>query len=159
MAPSSQYKFLRHAPRDGISTAMLPSRWQKLHIDPWLSLFLILNAILGLTVFYSASAQNVGLVSKQAMSFGIGFLVMCGLAQIPPKIYQAFAANFYIFGLVCLVAVKIFGEVRMGAQRWIDIPGFGSVQPSEFMKIGMPLMIAWFLSRNPLPPSFKNIFF
>ena len=133
MAPSSQYKFLRHAPRDGISTAMLPSRWQKLHIDPWLSLFLILNAILGLTVLYSASAQNVGLVSKQAMSFGIGFLVMCGLAQIPPKIYQAFAANFYIFRLVCLVAVKIFFFFCMGAQRWIDIFGFGSFQPSEFM--------------------------
>jgi rod shape determining protein RodA len=47
------------------------------------------------------------------------------------------------------VAVVVFGEVRMGAQRWIDIPGFGSVQPSEFMKIGMPMMIAWFLSAKP----------
>jgi rod shape determining protein RodA len=46
--------------------------------------------MLGLTVLYSASAQDIGLVSKQAMSFGIGFLVMCGLAQIPPKVYQAF---------------------------------------------------------------------
>lgn len=52
---------------------MQPSRWQQLHIDPWLCLFLLLNALLGLTVLYSASAQDVGLVSKQAMSFGIGF--------------------------------------------------------------------------------------
>ncbi len=51
----------------------------------------------------------------------------------------------------------VFGEIRMGAKRWIDIPGFGSVQPSEFMKIGMPMMIAWFLSRKPLPPSFMNV--
>ncbi len=51
----------------------------------------------------------------------------------------------------------VFGEVRMGAQRWIDIPGFGSVQPSEFMKIGMPMMIAWFLARKPLPPSFSQV--
>ncbi|MCK4107878.1 rod shape-determining protein RodA [Acinetobacter radioresistens] len=157
MSPSSQYKFLRQAPRDGLSTAMQPSRWQRLHIDPWLCLFLFLNALLGLTVLYSASAQDVGLVSKQAMSFGIGFIVMFTLAQIPPKVYQAFSPYFYIFGVLALLSVMIFGEVRMGAQRWIDIPGFGSVQPSEFMKIGMPMMIAWFLSRHLLPPSFKNV--
>ena len=157
MSPSSQYKFLRQAPRDGLSTAAHPSRWQQLHIDPWLCLFLVLNALLGLTVLYSASAQDVGLVSKQAMSFGIGFVVMFSLAQIPPKVYQAFSPYFYIFGVLSLVAVVIFGEVRMGAQRWIDIPGFGSVQPSEFMKIGMPMMIAWFLSRKALPPSLSQV--
>ena len=157
MAPSSQYKFLRQAPRDGLSTAAQPSRWQQLHIDPWLCSFLVLNALLGLTVLYSASAQDIGLVSKQAMSFGIGFVVMFSLAQIPPKVYQAFSPYFYVFGVLSLVAVVIFGEVRMGAQRWIDIPGFGSVQPSEFMKIGMPMMIAWFLSRKALPPSFSQV--
>ena len=94
MAPSSQYKFLRQSPRDGLSTAMIPSRWQKLHIDPWLSLFLILNAMLGLTVLYSASAQDMGLVYKQAMSFGIGFLVMCGLAQIPLKFIKHLHPTF-----------------------------------------------------------------
>ncbi len=157
MAPSSQYKFLRQAPRDGLSTAMQPSRWQRLHIDPWLTLFLILNALLGLTVLYSASAQDVGLVTKQAMSFAIGFVVMFMLAQIPPKVYQAFSPYFYAFALLCLFAVMAVGEVRMGARRWLDIPGLGSVQPSEFMKISMPMMIAWFLSRNPLPPSAKNV--
>ncbi|QNW92448.1 rod shape-determining protein RodA [Acinetobacter seifertii] len=158
MSPSPQYKFLRQAPRDGLSTAMQPSRWQQLHIDPWLCLFLFLNALLGLTVLYSASAQDVGLVSKQAMSFGIGFLVMIGLAQIPPKVYQAFSPYFYLFALFSLIGVMVFGEVRMGAKRWIDIPGFGSVQPSEFMKIGMPMMISWFLARKPLPPSFSQVF-
>ncbi|MDC4294177.1 rod shape-determining protein RodA [Acinetobacter baumannii] len=157
MSPSPQYKFLRQAPRDGLSTAMQPSRWQQLHIDPWLCLFLFLNALLGLTVLYSASAQDVGLVSKQAMSFGIGFLVMISLAQIPPKVYQAFSPYFYLFGLFSLIGVMVFGEVRMGAQRWIDIPGFGSVQPSEFMKIGMPMMVSWFLARKPLPPSFSQV--
>ena len=157
MASSPQYKFLRQAPRDGLSTATQLTRWQRLHIDPWLFLFLVLNATLGLTVLYSASAQAVGLVSKQAMSFGIGFAVMLSLAQIPPKVYQAFSPYFYVFGVLSLVAVVIFGEVRMGAQRWIDIPGFGSVQPSEFMKIGMPMMIAWFLSRKALPPSLGQV--
>ncbi|MDQ8937202.1 rod shape-determining protein RodA [Acinetobacter rudis] len=157
MSPSSQYKFLRQAPRDGLSTSMQPTRWQRLHIDPWLCLFLILNAALGLTVLYSASAQDTMLVTRQAISFAIGFTVMIAMAQIPPKVYQAFAPYFYTFGVVCLLAVMLIGEVRMGARRWIDIPGFGSVQPSEFMKIGMPLMIAWFLALRPLPPSFKNV--
>ncbi|MFC2994718.1 rod shape-determining protein RodA [Acinetobacter sichuanensis] len=157
MSPNSQYKFLRQSPRDGLSTRSSISRWQRLHIDPWLSLFLILNAILGLGVLYSASAQDLGLVSKQAMSFGIGCLIMFGLAQIPPKVYQAFAPYFYLFAVLCLVAVVIFGEIRMGAQRWIAIPGVGSVQPSEFMKIAMPLMVAWFLTRQPLPPRFGHV--
>lgn len=94
MSPSSQYKFLRQAPRDGLSTAAQPSRWQQLHIDPWLCSFLVLNALLGLTVLYSASAQDVGLVSKQAMSFGIGFVVMCSLAQIPPRYIRHFHLIF-----------------------------------------------------------------
>ncbi|MHA3048143.1 rod shape-determining protein RodA [Acinetobacter sp. ANC 4633] len=157
MAPSPQYKFLRQAPRDGLSTAMQPSRWQRLHIDPWLCSFLILNALLGLTVLYSASAQDIGMVSKQALSFGLGFLVMLGIAQIPPKVFQSFSPYFYLFGVLCLAAVKVVGEVRMGAQRWIDIPGIGSVQPSEFMKLGMPMMAAWFLTRQALPPNIKTV--
>ena len=90
MSSPPQYKFLRHAPRDGLSTRMLPSKWQRLHIDPWLSLFIFLNGLLGLTALYSASAQDLDLVYKQAMSFGIGFLLMFFIAQIPPKVFQAF---------------------------------------------------------------------
>ena len=157
MSPSPQYKFLRQAPRDGLSTAMQPSKWQRLHVDPWLFSFLILNAMLGLIVLYSASAQDVGMVTKQAISFGIGFTIMVAIAQIPPKVFQSFSPYFYLFGVVCLVGVKAFGEIRMGAQRWLNIPGIGSVQPSEFMKLGMPMMTAWFLTRQPLPPSFKTV--
>lgn len=157
-SPNPQYKFLRQAPRDGISTMNnRPSRWHSLHLDPWLLLFLILNAVLGIVVLYSASTQSTALVTKQCVSFLLGFTVMCGLAQIPPKLYQAFAPYFYAIGVLALLVVMIFGEVRMGAQRWIDIPGFGSVQPSEFMKIGMPMMVAWYLSRFALPPTLKHI--
>ena len=108
-------------------------------------------------MLYSASEQDWGLVSKQAISFTIGFFTMLGLAQVPPKVYQSFAPYLYIVALLSLIGVKLFGEVRLGAQRWIDIPGLGSVQPSEFMKIAMPLMIAWFLARRPLPPKIGQI--
>ncbi|SDB84495.1 rod shape-determining protein RodA [Acinetobacter boissieri] len=157
-SPNTQYKFLRQSPRDGLSTAMKPSAWQRIHIDPWLFSFLLMNACLGLFVLYSASAQDIGLVSKQAMSFGIGFVIMIMIAQVPPKVFQAFSPYLYVCAVLSLAAVKVFGEIRMGAQRWLDIPGVGSVQPSEFMKIGMPMMAAWFLTRYPLPPSFKNVF-
>ena len=157
MSPNSQYKFLRQSLRDGLSQYDTPSIWNRFHIDPWLCLFLFLNALLGLTALYSASAQDVAMVSKQAMSFGIGFMVMIAIAQISPKIYQSFSPIFYIFGVISLVAVIFVGEVRMGAQRWIDIPGFGSVQPSEFLKIGMPMMVAWFLARFSLPPTIPQI--
>lgn len=157
MTTLPQSKFLRHAPRDGLSTTLLPSKWHKLHLDPWLCLYLLLTAFLGLTVLYSASEQDWSLVSKQAISFAIGFFTMLGLAQVPPKVYQSFTPYLYIVALLSLIGVKLFGEVRLGAQRWIDIPGLGSVQPSEFMKIAMPLMIAWFLSRRPLPPKISQI--
>ncbi|NHB57798.1 rod shape-determining protein RodA [Acinetobacter shaoyimingii] len=159
MPPESQYKFLRQAPRDGLSTVDIPSRWDRLHIDPWLFLFLLLNALLGLTALYSASAQDVAMVSKQAMSFAIGFVVMITIAQISPKVYQSFSPILYLFSMLALIAVIFVGETRLGAQRWIDIPGIGSVQPSEFMKIGMPMMIAWFLSRKTLPPSIPQIIY
>ncbi|MCH4246240.1 rod shape-determining protein RodA [Acinetobacter populi] len=151
-------RFLRYAPRDGSQVRYPLSMWERIHLDPWLLSFLLLNALLGLTVLYSASAQDTGMVLKQTMSFGIGFIVMFIMAQIPPKIYQGFSPYFYGIGVISLIAVMVFGEVRMGAQRWIDIPGFGSVQPSEFLKIGMPMMVAWYLSRYPLPPRFKQVF-
>ncbi|XID74119.1 rod shape-determining protein RodA [Alkanindiges sp. WGS2144] len=157
MAENPQYRFLRYAPRDGSNMQIAPTRWERIHVDPWLTGFFILIASLGLVVLYSAAAQDSHQVIRQMTSFALGFTIMFSMAQIPPKIYQAFSPWFYGFGLVSLMMVVIFGEVRMGAQRWIDIPGFGSVQPSEFMKLAMPMMTAWFLSARPLPPTFKAV--
>lgn len=157
MADTPQYRFLRYAPRDGSNMQITPTRWERLHIDPWLTGLFLIIASFGLVVLYSAAAQDTSLVIRQLMSFGIGFAVMFSLAQVPPKIYQAFSPWFYTLGILSLIAVVIFGEVRMGAQRWIDIPGFGSVQPSEFMKLAMPMMAAWFLSARPLPPTLKAV--
>lgn len=157
MSEHYQYRFLRHAPRDGSTMQMRPTRFERLHIDIWLLFLLLLAALVGLITLYSASAQDWGLVIRQAISFGIGFVVMLTLAQIPPRIYQGFSPWFYAMGVTLLLAVMAIGEVRMGAQRWIDIPGFGSVQPSEFMKLGMPMMVAWYFSNRVLPPSIPAV--
>lgn len=157
MKPVPQSRFLRYSIRDGLHLKKNSSYWHKLHLDPWLLSLLILNAILGLIVVYSASAQDMGLVFKQGFSFLLGFVALFICAQVPPKVYQAFSPYLYAVSLVLLIAVFFIGEVRMGARRWIAIPLLGSMQPSELMKFAMPLMITWFLSRNALPPRIFHI--
>ena len=157
MIPSQQYRFLRQSLRDGRSIKHDSSRWAKLHLDPWLLCFLILNAVLGLLVIYSASAQDMGMVFRQATSFAVGFIVMMICAQIPPKVYQAISPYFFIFDVILMVLVLVVGETRMGARRWISLPGIGSMQPSEFMKFAMPLMMAWYFAGRAFPPKFMHI--
>ncbi|OTG87588.1 rod shape-determining protein RodA [Acinetobacter sp. ANC 4558] len=157
MSTDIQSKFLRYSPRDGLKISNEFRFFQRFHIDPWLLLYISATSLLGFITLYSASGQDLLMVSKQIMSFGIGLIIMFILAQIPPKFYQSLSPSFYIFGLFCLVIVFIFGETRLGAQRWISIPGIGSVQPSEFMKIAMPMMAAWYLSLYSLPPTLFRI--
>lgn len=157
MTPQPQNKFLRQSIRDGLSLNYRSSFWMKIHLDPWLLGLLILNACLGLVVLFSASAENWMMVGKQSMSFMIGFAVLFVCAQIPPKVYQAASPYLYGLGILLLVLVLLIGDSRLGAKRWISIPGFGSMQPSELMKFSIPLMITWYITRNTLPPKFKHI--
>ena len=106
---------------------------------------------------YSASSEDMSMVIRQAVSFGVGFILLFICAQIPPKVYQAISPWFYLFAILLLILVLLVGDVRLGAKRWLTIPGIGSMQPSEFMKFAMPLMMAWYFARNPLPPKFKHI--
>ena len=157
MIPSPQYRFLRHSLRDGRSIKHDSSRWAKLHVDPWLLSFLVLNSILGLMVVYSATLQDSSMVIRQATSFGVGFILMFLCAQVPPKVYQAVSPYFYMLGMVLLVLVLVIGDTRLGAKRWLTVPGIGSMQPSEIMKFAMPLMMAWYFSRRVFPPTFLQI--
>lgn len=153
---TQQYRFSRHS-HHFVGRDLEPNVWQRIHIDPWLALLLLSICLIGLTVLYSASTQDVSMVIRQAISYGIAFVIMGVMAQIPPNFYRTLTPIFYVLGLVLLVLVEVIGETRMGAQRWIKIPGFGSVQPSEFMKLGMPMMCAWFLSKRDLPPNLITI--
>lgn len=157
MIPTQQYRFLRRSLRDGRSLNEQTSRWDKLHLDPWLLLFLIINAAVGLLMVYSASNEDMSMVMRQGISFAVGFALMFACAQVPPKVYQAVSPWFYFIAILLLILVLLVGDVRLGAKRWLTIPGIGSMQPSEFMKFAMPLMMAWYFSRQPLPPKFKHI--
>lgn len=159
MEPSQQYKFLRHALRDGRSFNSSASFWNKYHLDPWLFMFLVINSIFGLIIIYSATSEDTSMLVRQASSFIVGFIVMIVFAQIPPKVYQVISPYLYAISIALLVLVLFMGEVRLGAKRWISIPGVGSVQPSEFMKFTMPLMVAWYFSRKAIPPKLIHIVF
>jgi rod shape determining protein RodA len=157
MSDFHHYRFLRYAPRDGTTMQMQPGRWTRLHIDPWLLGLLLLATAFGLIVLYSASGQDSDMVTRQAISFGVAYMVMITLAQIPPKMYQAFSPWFFGIGLLLLVMVALFGQVSLGARRWLGISGVFRFQPSEFLKLAMPMVMAWYLSARVLPPSWKVV--
>ena len=130
MEPSQQYKFLRHALRDGRSFNSKSSFWDRVHLDPWLLLLLVLNALFGLIIVYSATSEDGSMLARQASSFVIGFIVLIVFAQIPPKVYQVISPYLYAISIVLLALVLVVVEVRLGAKRWISIPWLGSMQPS-----------------------------
>ena len=132
-------------------------RWSVLHIDKLLFFILLALAAIGLLTLYSASNQNMAAVDKQAMRMGLGFLLMFLFAQIPPRIYQKWAPWLFAMGVLLLAAVLVIGRVDQGARRWIV---FGPIrfQPSEFMKIVVPMALAWFFGEREIPPRFKTLF-
>ena len=147
MSISPQYRFSRQSHHLGQrSEATL---WQRIHIDPWLTLLLLTVCCIGLTILYSASTQNTSMVLRQVVSYGVAFVVMFTMAQIPPSVYRTLTPVFYMLGLILLVLVDIIGEVRMGAQRWIELGSF-RLQPSELMKITLVMMLAAYY--DWLPP-------
>lgn len=127
-------------------------RWRVLHVDPWLLTLLALLAAVGLTILYSASNQNTGQVESQILHIFSGFFLMVLAAQIPPRYYYQWAPWIYTIGTFLLALVLVIGHVDQGGRRWFNLHFF-HLQPSEIMKIGMPMMIAWFLSQKTLPPS------
>ena len=107
-------------------------------------------------ILYSASNENNGIVEKQLVRLGLGFVVMFIFAQIPPKRYYQWTPWVFFIGLLLLVAVLFVGQVQQGARRWFDLK-IMNFQPSEIMKLAMPMMLAWFLSEKTLPPKFRWI--
>ena len=128
----------------------------RIHLDGWLLLALLLLMSSGLLVLYSATGSNLQVTLAQAYRFIIALVVMVVVAQVPPRYMQRWAFLVYFFGLVALVAVLFLGSDAKGAQRWLVMGGF-RFQPSELMKLALPLMLAAYLSRRHLPPSFKHL--
>ncbi|MBB2897097.1 rod shape-determining protein RodA [Pseudomonas oryzihabitans] len=129
---------------------------QRLHIDGPLLILLLMLGATGLFVLYSAGGRNLDLLFKQASSFGLGLVAMAVVAQLEPRFMARWVPLGYVIGVALLVVVDVMGHNAMGATRWINIPGVIRFQPSEFMKLLMPMMMAWYLSKRSLPPNFKH---
>lgn len=129
---------------------------RSLHLDWPLLLGLIGLSAVGLVVLYSAGGQDMDLIWRQCIRLGLAFGVMFAIAQIPPHHIERWAPWLFGAGVLMLIAVLIFGAVGKGAQRWLDL-GLFRFQPSEIMKLAVPMMIAWYLAENTLPPSRKAI--
>jgi rod shape determining protein RodA len=129
---------------------------QVLHLDTPLLLGLLTLAITSLFVLYSASGQNMELVWRQVVRLGVGFSIMFALAQLNPAPLKRWTPWLFGLGVAFLLAVLVAGEIGKGAQRWLDL-GVFRFQPSEIMKLAVPMMVAWYLSEHPLPPATRHI--
>ena len=129
---------------------------QRLHID--FPLFLAFMAIfmISLTTIYSASNSSIDAVVNQGIKILISISAMVVVAQFSPLSYARVGPWLYFLCLVLLILVLVIGETRNGATRWLNI-GITSFQPSELMKIAMPLMIARYISRGALPPDVSSV--
>ncbi|MEJ2042401.1 MAG: rod shape-determining protein RodA [Reinekea sp.] len=147
--------FVRHAPDGALSNRK--NIWQRIHIDPYLLLGLVALTGYGLFVLYSASGADWGAVYRQGARFLVGYLTLFIVAQFDPRHFQQWSGAAYIIGVVLLSAVLIIGTGAKGAQRWLSIPGLFRFQPSEIMKLAVPVIMAWYIARYSVPPRFKHI--
>lgn len=124
-------------------------------VDAVLLAALSLLIFLGLTTLYSASGANEEQVIRQAVHFIIGLLLIVLFSQIPSKTLRQWAVWLYAGGVILLVLVLAIGVTKKGATRWLNIGV--DIQPSEIMKLAVPMMVAYYLSEKPLPLRFSHV--
>ncbi|OBS10040.1 rod shape-determining protein RodA [Acidihalobacter prosperus] len=110
----------------------------------------------GELVLYSASGQDIATVWHQGGKFAVAFVIMIGIAQVSPQQWRRLSPYAYLFAVLMLIAVLGLGETALGARRWLDL-GPVRLQPSEFMKLALPLALAYLFSRRPLPLNLPHL--
>ena len=129
---------------------------RRLHLDPPLLMGVLMLSALGLVALYSAGGRDADLVLRQAIRLALGFGILLVFAQIAPKRFLYWAPLLYLAGVALLCIVLAFGETVQGAQRWLRV-GPVNFQPSELVKLTVPLMVAWFVSGEESPPRLWRI--
>ena len=135
-----------------------PKRFaQRYGVDPVLALFVFVTALYGLIILYSASGQSWSMVLRQGAHVVGGLVAMVLISQVRRDVIIQITPFLFLFSLFLLIAVLLFGTGAKGAQRWLDLPGLPRFQPSELMKLALPAMIAWWLTRHKLPPTLSQL--
>jgi rod shape determining protein RodA len=128
-----------------------------LGLDGPLTGVLALIVCIGILVVYSASGQNIKMVEHHLANIAIAVTALIALARLSsPQYLRLFSPVAYIVGILLLAVVAVTGHIGKGAQRWLDI-GFIRFQPSEIMKLAVPMMCAWYMHERPLPPTFLDL--
>ncbi len=140
----------REAPLSDVSGTI-----RRLNIDGPLFVGLLLICILGLFVLYSAVGENNRLLLNQIIRLSVAIVAMLMVAQLPPDFLRRWTPWAYLAGLTLLLLVLTIGEIGQGARRWLDL-GI-RFQPSEAMKLVVPMMTAWFLHDRQLPPRASDL--
>lgn len=130
----------------------------RLKVDYPLLLGLLVLCAVSLLILWSAGGESTRIIVSQSVRMGVALFGMLVLAQIRPDTLFRWAPYVFIIGLIMLVLVLLVGHTGKGAQRWLNL-GVIRFQPSELMKIAVPMMVAWVLTRKTLPPSNKNLFY
>ena len=125
------------------------------YIDGFLLVSILTLLLVGLTVLYSATGANINKVSHQVINISVALVVMWLVANIPLQQIMRLALPMYIVGLALLIGVALFGEINNGARRWLNI-GVTRIQPSELMKIAIPLMMAWYFDKHEITLRLKD---
>jgi rod shape determining protein RodA len=128
------------------------------HLDQPLLGAVLLLMVTGLMVLFSASNGSFARLSGQTVNMMIALGVMWLFANIPPHYLMRLSVPVYMVGMLMLLGVAFFGEIVNGARRWLDL-GVTRVQPSEMMKIAVPLMLAWYFDRYEATLRLKNYIF
>ena len=121
-------------------------------------LLVIMLAIvgIGMVVLYSAVSADTSLLLRQGMRFAVGLAAFFVIAQIPPHYLRIFTPWLFLLGIALLLVVAVEGQIGKGAQRWLDL-GIVTFQPSELLKLAVPMMCAWFMHERRLPPTFPQL--
>ena len=128
-------------------------RWPQLDLPLLAGLLLLVGC--GLVVLYSASGEDVGVVYRQGVRLAVGFTALLVLSQVPPHILRIWTPWLFVLGLALLLATWFVGTGR-ATNRWLDL-GFVRFQPSEIMKLAVPMMMAWYLHPRRLPPDLITV--
>ncbi|MHB8165645.1 MAG: rod shape-determining protein RodA [Sulfuricella sp.] len=128
--------------------------WLTAHIDSLLLSFILMLMLIGLIVLYSATGQDLGKTTGQMLNMLVALVAMWAVANVSPQHIARAALPVYGLGLLLLVGVALFGDVSHGARRWLNI-GI-RIQPSEMMKLAVPLTLAWYLDRREKTLNLKD---
>lgn len=127
-----------------------------LNLDGPLLVGLALLALYGLAILYSASGQSVDTIIRTVVRMALGVAAMLALTHASPNFLRRISPWLYVIGVLLLLVVEVTGVIGKGAQRWLNL-GFMRFQPSEIMKLGVPMLAAWYLHDRPLPPDWKSL--